>query len=72
MEVFIHKIKSLQITMEPLQAGFVVTLFVVGTSIVNHLFQVCSSMRNTTVLVLLGKERFSFKTPVLTDAKLSI
>lgn len=72
MEIFIHKIKSLQITVEPLQAGFVATLFAVGTSIVNHLFQVCSSMRSIIVLGLLGKERFSFKTPVLTDAKFSI
>lgn len=69
MEIFIRKIKKKFTNYcGAILRWFCCNIqFVVGTSLVNHLFQVCS-LRNAAVLVLLGKESFSFKISVLTEA----
>jgi len=74
MEVFIRKIKKKFTNYcRAIWGWFCRNIqFVADASVVNHLFWVCSLIRNSTALILLGKERFSFKISVLTEAKFSI
>lgn len=66
MQLFIHKIK------QSLQSHIQYHVIIVGASIANRLFQVSSLIRNTAILVPLGKEGISFKISVLTEAQFSI